>query len=206
MSKALTISAKDLPAETKARVDTVLMLNKATEQAEADYMLNAYLCGVELLAIKASIDHGDFMDFREQVMPEVSKSKAGRFMQFAELIQFKFPTVGNLKLLPDSPTPERDLVKLSKALESASEGRSMSKLLRDLAEERDRKKRKPKKTTAKEQAEAEKKHAEELAQSWQGMSSALVADVLPLLGDELLKEILDQGVSLTTTIRKMIKK
>lgn len=121
-----------LSAPQAALIDEIKFHFNAVHRSHEAYIEHAFICGVKLHQLKASTQHGDFMPLREKYFSEISKSAAGRFMQFTDLLAAKFPAVGNLKQLAAGELAERDKKAVMKAVYEAADGKTWTAFYRDL--------------------------------------------------------------------------
>lgn len=127
--------------EQAALVDEIKAYNAGFSQTFEHQAQYAFMSGLKLLALKATVPHGNangegFMAIREQHLPEISRSAATRFMDFCKLCQEKLPTVGNFTperlRLTNGDLPEKEKEAVLKAVHDATEGKTWTQLYRDL--------------------------------------------------------------------------
>jgi len=99
----------------KARI---IQYDLGVKSAFGHQMGYAFLCGCALNQAKAILPHGQFTPWLEANLP-LSKGSRRRYMDFADLIQAKFPTVGTMTaplLLTDGELapPDKEKVRRSK--------------------------------------------------------------------------------------------
>lgn len=95
----------------------------------------AFLAGCALLRAKEIVPHGKFVEWRESELPELSRSSASRYTQFAEALR-KDPTVGSLKevrLLGNGGELTADQQqKVADAVHKLADGKTLTEMYRDL--------------------------------------------------------------------------
>lgn len=126
------------PATTTDRVERVKSYHASCLQAFSDQMGYAFLIGVELLAIKEELPHGDFMAWRQKHLPEIAHRTATQYMKFVEKLTQRFPTVGklatvsNFKMLPSGELSTAGKETVLKAVHEAADGKTFTEMYRDL--------------------------------------------------------------------------
>lgn len=183
-----------LSANQSERIDRINEYNAGFHDAFGQQMGNAFLAGMELNALKAEIPHGKFMDFCARYLADVSKSSVQRYMAFADGLQPKLPTMGNLKLLTNGRIPEKEKEEVLKAVHDYADGKSLTQLYRDLGVIRQPEKQKhsPVTLTAEEKLQADLKAAADLFHDARGAidilfeDEAIFAKVPPALRNELM--------------------
>ena len=133
----------------------------------------AFLAGAALLRAKAIVPHGKFLEWREAELPQISRSSASRYTQFAEAVTLKDPTVGSLAevklLMEGEPLSPAQQQKIAGAVHDLADGKTLTEMYRDLGVIRQPEK--PKHTPAKpltpaEELAAEKEHARDVLDAW----------------------------------------
>jgi hypothetical protein len=132
MNSELTILTKD----QAALVDQVKASHIGVRRSYEHQIQYALICGMQLIALKSTCEHGEFIRLRETHLPDVSSSAAGRYMDFFHICQTKFPAVGNLKgstlLLEKGDLPAHEKETVLKAVYEAAEGKTWTAFYRDL--------------------------------------------------------------------------
>lgn len=95
----------------------------------------AFLAGVALLRAKEIVPHGKFLEWRESELPQLTRSSASRYSQFAEALR-KDPTVGSLKEVKllgegEALTPAQQK-KITEAVHELADGKTLTEMYRDL--------------------------------------------------------------------------
>lgn len=204
-----------LPHALAKKVDAVKQFHQGFSSAFERQSAYAFLCGLELLAIKAEIPHGNkagegFISFREKWLPYISNGAAHRYMDFAKLLQEKFPTVGNITselLLKDGELCEEQKDVLLKAVHDVATGKTWTAFYRDLRLIRDKSKdpAPPHRKTYKEALAERKRHAEDLVRAAMGAMESVDKDTLERIDDNFRRELLDKSIELNQRIRKLTK-
>lgn len=176
----------------------------------------AFLAGAALNRAKEIIPHGKFMEWSETEL-SVKRSSVARYMKFAEAIG-KLPTVGNLKevkLLGEGEllTPAQQK-KITEAVHSLADGKTLTEMYRDLGIIRQPEKPKhhpAKPLTAAEELAEHKAHAKDLLSACIGPMRVLVGDLddvgefIEHLTDADWEEALSVGVRFTSLCRAHLK-
>lgn len=95
----------------------------------------AVLCGLELNAAKDELAHGKFIAWREKNHSDISKSTAANYMNLAEAISTKSPTIGNFVAEPlqltNGELPADQQNELLAALRDCTKGTTLTELFRE---------------------------------------------------------------------------
>ncbi len=135
-----------ITAAQSIRIKRIKTYHTGFHKAYGQQMGYAFLAGVELNATKAELPHGQFEKFLTANLPDISKGARHRYMLFAETLQTKFPTVGNLELnkvkVTKAGLPKGELTKVLEAVHEIADGKTLTELYRDLGVIRPPKKQK----------------------------------------------------------------
>lgn len=127
--------AELLLPEDAMRVEKIRALHINVCRSQRSANVYRVLCGAELNAAKATVKHGDFGQWCKDHLPFLSNGSAHRYMQIAEIITAKFPTVGNLsqrlQLTDGQPLPEKEIAPINEALFDALDGKTITEFMRD---------------------------------------------------------------------------
>lgn len=125
----LDAASKDLNERAKAYHEACL----AGFKQQMGY---AFLAGLVLTEIKASVKHGEFEDYCEAHLPEIKPSSRKRYMKFFELLSLQLPqkahAVGFLPAAGKEGIPKETEQKILKAVYQAADGKTLTELYRDL--------------------------------------------------------------------------
>lgn len=176
LDKAEVESTEELD-KLKARIIDYDCGFRTAYQSQMGY---AFLAGIALLRAKEIVPHGKFLAWREAELPQITRSSASRYMQFAEALPAKDPTVGSLpevKLLGNGAELSDDSKKkILETVYEVADGKTLTEMYRDLGVIRQPKAKEhhPVKQTPEEKLEAEK-------QADIAWGEALVADARELV-------------------------
>jgi len=134
---ALTVMSSDIASQ----VDRVNHLHASFQRSANQVVIYAYLAGCELVALKESVKHGQWLAFRESYFPHIANRTAQRYMLFADQIRHALadlPTVGNVKLLENGELPAAEEAKLVAAFHDLAGGKTLTELYRDTGVIRDK--------------------------------------------------------------------
>ena len=135
MSDKLAIIEAEAAAELEHLKTAIVDYDREVRSAFQRQMGYAFLAGCALLRAKEIIPHGKFLEWRETELPEVSRSSASRYTQFAEAL-VKDPTVGSLKEVRllnrgDELTTEQQ-EKVARVVHKLADGKTLTEMYRDL--------------------------------------------------------------------------
>lgn len=123
-----------ISAAQNDRIERIKEHHKGCVHSFTAQMGHAFLCGVELNALKEECGHGNFTPLRERYLPDVPHSSAQRYMKFADLL-CQNTHVGNFTerlQLTNGELPEQQKQKLLKAVYEIADGKTLTELYRDL--------------------------------------------------------------------------
>lgn len=193
------------------RAERILKYHDLQRDAFGQQMGYIFLAGYELNQAKDELPHGEYEKWRERTLPTLPKSTSAIYRGFAEGLISKCPTVGHLtgtlQLTQGSLSPEARQTVIE-AVHLAADGKSLMEMYRELDLVRKPKKptfTPPKKLSAKEQVEAEKKAAMEEAKLIVTRTLQFIGaeDGAVLLGDVERKELLEGLMECTSALREM---
>ncbi len=207
-----------LTAEQAVMVDEIKSYHEGVKRAFDHQAQYAFMTGLKLLALKASVPHGNspgsdgFIAIRKKFLPELSNGTTGRYMDFAKRCQEKFPTVGNINpqvlQLTNGDLPEEQKKQVLKAVHEIADGKTWTQLYRELGKVREPKPaahhpRGP--INAKEESAARQKRFERMAGDCAISMRALISEKLLLqsLPEDKLDELNDWRVELGNAIAKI---
>ena len=116
------------------RADKIVEYHKAASTAAAYTAIYAVLCGLELLAARAQVRHGNWDAWVEDNCP-FNRVSAWRYMQAAERKAKDLPNVYGRKHLLDTPPhmlPDKDRTELIEAVTDAVDEQSWTELQLEL--------------------------------------------------------------------------
>lgn len=120
-------------------VDEVKVHHDGVRRSHENTIKHAFLAGVNLIALKDSVPHGNkngdgFMAIREKFLPDISRSGAQRYMEFVRLLESKLPTVGNirLQLMDGQELKEPEVKAVTDAVYEYADGKTWTAFYRDL--------------------------------------------------------------------------
>ncbi len=206
----LTTSEQTVVAKFQAdRIERIKAYHAGCLKSFADQMGYAYLAGAELVSLKDETPHGQFEKVKEEQFTEIPRSSLGRYMQFAEAIQAKYPTVGYLrptKLLTNGTFDEKEQGKVLKAVHDVADGKTLTQLYRDLGviRQKEPKQYHPPKPVKPEDAEAAaKSQADEAAKRGLADTELLMQnDTWSLLSTARQQEVEDLRLTLGSFIKQ----
>lgn len=124
----------------KARIT---QYDAAIRAASRDLMGYIYLTGLSLNQAKSLLPHGQFGPWCEAQCPALSNGSIHNYMDFADRLNGKFPTVGNLALplllTPGDPDKTLDPIRTQvlEAVHDVTDGKTITKIYRALGVIRD---------------------------------------------------------------------
>lgn len=216
MNKLAVIEAEAAEELEQLKV-SIVDYDREVRSAFARQMGYAFLAGVALLRAKEIIPHGKFLEWREAELPEVSRSSASRYTQFAEALR-KDPTVGSLRevrLLDNGgELTEEQQAKVAKVVHKLADGKTLTEMYRDLGVIRQPEKPKHhprKETTIAQEYQSKQEQDLELLNGWIN-PARLWRDLVnandkhsPEYSKATLKTALDEALQLTELLREMLK-
>jgi hypothetical protein len=129
------------------RVDFLNGALDSLEQVQNQYAAGCILIGMELLALKNELGHGQFTStFAEKIeRPRFGYRTAARFMKVAEVIRVKLASGSSMKLgealamaLAPSAMTDAERKELLKRVGDATQGKTMQQLMLDFAPQANR--------------------------------------------------------------------
>ena len=144
-----TINPYAAAVATRSPEERIALLNKSLDQLEGiqnQYAAGCVFIGMELLALKHELGHGEFGKvFKERIeRPRFCSRTARRFMRVADVIRQKLAT-GNASVklrevlaavMAPSAMEEQAQAELIKRIGAAVEGRTMQQLMLDFSPQR----------------------------------------------------------------------
>lgn len=137
------VTARGIPE----RVDFVIGALDQLENVQNQYAAGCILIGMELLALKNDLGHGQFIEtFTEKIeRPRFGYRTAARFMKVAEVLRVKLATGSSIKLgealsmaLAPSAMSDSERKELLKRVGDAAQGKTMQQLMLDFAPQANR--------------------------------------------------------------------
>jgi hypothetical protein len=132
------------PPDTSKRIARIQTYHQGTIRAFEDQMGYAFMAGVEFLALKDSVPHGEFEKLCTAQLADVPKRTRIRYMGFASALMDKSATVALLakepRLLTSGEIADDDRKKICKTVKDLADGKTLTELYRDLGVIRDAKK------------------------------------------------------------------
>ena len=134
----LQVISKDQSAQMEVQATRIKLVNEyhqAALKSTGDALAFNFLCGAELLALKEQTPHKQFEALKKEVFPHISRSSLGRYMQFAEGLVSKYPTLDICRDTPlllannEIPAPNRD--KILSAVREVADAKAFLGLCRD---------------------------------------------------------------------------
>lgn len=148
MSKTALIKTELVSVETtvglETRRDRILNYHQSVIRAFGQQMGYAFLCGLELNAAKEEIAHGQFEKWREQFLPDLPRSTANNYRNFATLLQEKSKTLARLTdraqnlLTNGGEFADTDRTEILQAVHDVADGKTLTDLYRALGVVRDK--------------------------------------------------------------------
>jgi hypothetical protein len=121
------LMAANLPAEVRAAAQQAVKYHRAADKALRSWAENVVFCGLELLEIKSRLNHGEWLPFLAENLPEISERHSRRYMQVAAAVQKKM----GRKFAP-SLADEAQLQKLATVIEKHTDATSWRQMFLDL--------------------------------------------------------------------------
>lgn len=157
-----------LPEALGKRIEHIKAYHAGCIIGFKQHMGYAYLAGVELVALKEALPHGEFEKTRSSFLPEVTERTAQRYMKFAGSLLLNPPggnatPVSDLKLLPNGELTEESRELVLKSVYEMADGKTLTEMYRDLGVIREKKipvHTPPKELTPEEQLKAEVEQAD----------------------------------------------
>lgn len=122
--------------EDAHRIDRIRNLHISVCRSQRTANVYRVLCGAELNAAKETVKHGEFGQWCQDHLPFLTNDTAHRYMQLADTIAAKFPTVGNLTArlqITDAGASlsEKEIAPINEALFDALDGKTITAFMRD---------------------------------------------------------------------------
>lgn len=200
----------------KERRDRIISYHQGFMGAFAQQTGYAYLAGVELHAAKLELPHGQFIKWREENLAHISKGSVANYMLFAEALQSKFPTVGNLTAerlqLTNGRLRDDDQKIILEAVHEAADGSSLTRLYRELGVIKTPKSQAERDASAKKELSPAEAAAEEKAANIRIGEMILTdhelatAEVFAHWPDDLRARVIDSCITLGKALRALKKK
>lgn len=214
MNKSPDQSVSVLSADQAGLVDQIKAYHTGFHRSYEQQIKYAFLCGRQFRELKNSCGHGNakdcigFTKLCEAYLPEVSRSARHRYMDFVDLLEEKFPAMGNIRvpnLLEQGELPERDKTQVLNAVHEVADGKTWTAFYRDLQLIRDKQPKQyhaPKPTSPDEQLAAAKKAADDAARTWLADTNLLMqGETWSLLSPDRQREIDDLRLDLGTFVK-----
>jgi hypothetical protein len=129
---------------TDARVERIQTYHQGTLRAFEDQMGYAFMAGVEFLALKDSVPHGEFEKLCSAQLADVPKRTRCQYMSFATRLMDKSASVALLakepRLLTSGEIADDDRKKICRTVKDFADGKTLTELYRDIGVIRDAKK------------------------------------------------------------------
>jgi len=200
------MSTELITAQSAERIERIKNYHASCQRAGGDILGYWALTGLELLALKEETPHGKFEELKKLEFGDIPRACLGRYMQFADDLKAKYPTVGYLasdrKLLMNGELSGEQRETVLKAVHEVADGKTVTAFFREL-----RMIRQPK-TAAyhpakaldpKKAAELEEKEARDFALT---VANDLDLVKLHLLDDAARDALYDACLKITVSVRQ----
>lgn len=125
-----------LNSDVTTRVERVKTYHAGFLRSYADQMSYAFLAGVELLALKETVPHGQFEQVCKECLPSIPERSRRRYAAFSEALMEQNRHVALLarepRLITSGQIADDDKAKITKAVHQAANGKTLTEFYRDL--------------------------------------------------------------------------
>lgn len=214
------VKGKDRTLDGKSSLDIrqkrIATYHAGVLKATAEQFVYITLCGVELIAAKAEIEHGQFMKWVEDSFTDLtgfSHRTATKYMAFVERIHDKLASLGEIASgrlqLTNGELPAKEKKELLEAVREYADGKTITDLYRemDVIPKPKPKEYHPPTLTDEEKLAAEEKASAEFVQNTANDVAVITEEDATWVkaSDASLKQLFDACLGFTKKFRELKK-